>query len=365
MPRPPPSPWPRRRVSSGAPSPVRWLPRVLGGDARAPRDVDAALRAALLAVLDGDWDEAERLLVAGARLDSDSVETYIALARVLRTRGEVGRAIRIHQNLLLRLDPGSPLGLQALQGLAADFRAGGFLARAIASYEEILGHDAHDAEALHALVELHAEAGDADRAVELTRRLAKREGKDPAREAELRTRGAAAAWEAGRSDEARKAVKRALRRDKGCVAAWVLLGEIEAERNRAKAALAAWARVPRLDRASGPLVYAKLEATWAALSEPRKYEGYLRELLEGEPEDAAARLALAHHLASRGEVDDALAELRTILAQAPANVAARVAMGRLLLEEGRDAEAAKAHAELLDFLDRQLADASPGGGGAA
>ena len=110
-----------------------WLSRVFRGDARAPRNVDAAVRAALLAVLSPDYDEAERLLVAAVRMDSDSVDTYLALARVFRLKGEVGRAIRLHQNLLLRVDPGAPRGREALEGLAADFRAGGFAKRAIAS----------------------------------------------------------------------------------------------------------------------------------------------------------------------------------------------------------------------------------------
>ena len=71
-----------------------WLSRVFRGDARAPRDVDAAFRAALLAVLDRDYDEAEKMLLAAVRLDSDAVEPYLALARLLRRRGELSRAIR-------------------------------------------------------------------------------------------------------------------------------------------------------------------------------------------------------------------------------------------------------------------------------
>jgi lipopolysaccharide biosynthesis regulator YciM len=342
---------------------MRWLPRVLRGDARAPRDVDAALRAALLAVLDGDWDEAERLLVAGARLDSDSIETYMALARLLRARGEVGRAIRIDQNLLLRLDASSPRGRQALEGLAADFRVGGFTQRAIASYEELLAHEPRHEGALRALVELHGEAGDPDRAVELARRLAKAGERGRALEAELRTRAAAAAHAEGRSDEARKALRRALRRDKGCVAAWVLLGELEAERGRSKAALAAWSRVPRLDRKAGPLVYDKLEATWASLDEPREFETFLRGLLDEVPEDAAARVALARSLAARGDTDDAVGELRGLLDRQPENLEARITLGRTLLGAGRDAEAAKAHAELLDVLERGASrDAAAGEG---
>jgi lipopolysaccharide biosynthesis regulator YciM len=331
-----------------------WLSRVFGGNARAPRDVDAALRAALLAVLGHDHDEAERMLIAAVRLDSDAVEPYIALARLFRMRGEIGRAIRIHQNLLLRLDPGSKHGLMALAGLAADFRQGGFLRRAIASYEELLSHDPKHMDALHALARLHAEARDYPRAIEVARRLAKLEAGDGSRaEAELRVQSAEMAQAEGRSDEARRAVKQALRKDKTLVRAWIVLGDLEAERGRSKAALAAWARVPELDRPSGPLVYPQLEATYAALGRTRGFEEFLRKLLEQRPDDAGARLALARTLAARGDSDEAVAELRRILEREPDDVEARSTLGRLLISEHRDGEATKEYAELLDVLHRR------------
>jgi lipopolysaccharide biosynthesis regulator YciM len=335
---------------------MSWLPRVFGGNARAPRDVDAALRAALLAVLDRDYDEAERLLVAAVRLDSEAAEPYLALARLFRMRGEIGRAIRIHQNLLLRLDPRSPQGLTALADLAVDFREGGFLRRAIASYEELFAHDPRHVGALRALVKLRAEARDFDRAIELARRLAKLEGKDVGRaEATLRVQMAEAAQAEGRSDDARRAVKQALRRDKRCVRAWILLGTLEAERGRAKAALAAWKRVPELDRNGGPLVYPQLEATFAALGRPRDFEKFLGQLIEERPDDAEARIALARHVASRGEVDEAVAELRRVLDRDPDDVDARSTLGRLLISEHRDPEATREYAELLDVLERRPA----------
>jgi len=330
-----------------------WLSRVFRGDARAPRDVDSALRAALLAVLDHDHDEAERMLAAAVRLDSEAVEPYLALARLFRVRGEIGRAIRIHQNLLLRLDPGSAHGRLALADLAADFRAGGFLRRAIASYEDLLGHDPKHEGALRALVELHAEARDFERAIELSRRLSRLEdGAAGASEARLRVDMAEAAVAEGRSDDARKAVKQALRKDKACTAAWRLLGGLEAERQRPKAALAAWEKVPRLDPRSGPSVYPQLEATYAALERPGDFEKYLRGLLEERPEDTEARLALARHLAARGSAEEAIGELRGILARDPAHSEARSTLGRLLLSEHRDGEAIEQFGELLDVIER-------------
>ena len=330
-----------------------WLSRVFRGDARAPRDVDSALQSALLAVLDRDYDEAEHMLAAAVRMDSDGVEPYLALARLFRLRGEIGRAIRIHQNLLLRLDPGSAHGRVALADLAADFQAGGFLRRAIASYEDLLGHDPKHEGALRALVHLHAEARDFERAIELARRLARAEGgaAGPA-EARLRVDMAEVAVAEGRSDEARKAVKQALRKDKTCAPAWRLLGSLEAERQRSKAALAAWEKVPRLDRRSGPSVYPQLEATYAALERPAEFEKYLRGLLDERPDDPEARLALARHQAARGNAEEAIAELRRILERNGEHGEARATLGRLLLSEHRDGEAIEQYGELLDRLER-------------
>jgi len=333
---------------------VRWWTRAFRGDARAPRDVDSALRSALLAVLDRDFDEAERMLRHAASLDSEAIEPYRALARLFRMRGELGRAIRIHQNLLLRADLATDEGVGMVADLAADFRQGGFLRRAIASYEEVLAHRPRHPEALRALVGLLAEVRDFPRAIEMQRRLARVERRDQAPgDADLRVGMARAARAEGRSEDALRAVKKALRKDRKSVEAWILLGQLEAERGRTRAALAAWERVPRLDRRVGPRVYPQLAATYAALGRARDYEQLLRGLLEAHPEDVAARLALARNLAARGDVDGAIGELQRELARHPDDLEARGALGRLLLSERRDLEAAKEYGELLELLDRQ------------
>jgi lipopolysaccharide biosynthesis regulator YciM len=150
-----------------------------------------------------------------------------------------------------------------------------------------------------------------------------------------------------------RAVKKALKKDRKSVDAWLVLGELEAERGRTRAALAAWERVPRLDRRAGPQVYLQLAATYAAVGRARDYEIYLRGLLEAHPEDTAARLALARNLAARGDVDGAIGELRRELARNPEDLEARGVLGRLLLSERRDLEATKEYGELLEVLDRE------------
>jgi lipopolysaccharide biosynthesis regulator YciM len=327
----------------------RWL----RGETRAPSDVDVVVRKALRCVLEGDLDTAGDLLSRAVRIDSDQVDAYLSLARLYRLRGEIGRAIRVHQNILLRTDIRSEQRDEALLGLAGDFRRGGFLQRSIAAYEEALARRPRDQKALRALVRLRADVRDYRRAVELQRQLCRSEGRDGrAEEARLLVEMSEAAHAEGKSDDARRALRRALRKDPRCVQAWILLGALEAERGRSKRALAAWQKVPELDRRSGAEVYPRLAATYAAVGRAREFEDYLRQLLERFPLDMDARLALARALSARGDTDAAVAEVRALLERDAENLQAHAALSRVLLAAGREAEAVKELGELVDLLER-------------
>jgi lipopolysaccharide biosynthesis regulator YciM len=335
---------------------MAWWKRAFGGSRRAPDDVDAALRGALLHVLDRELDEAEYLLEAACHLDSSGLEPYLALAKLYRMRGEIGRAIRVHQNLLLRKDLEPAQQVAVLADLAADFRRGGFLQRSIAAYEEVVERKPRHREALSALVWLLADARDYERAIEMARRLAKLDRAAAERvpdEASLWVDSAEAALAQGRSDEARRAAKRALRKDPGSVRGWIALGEIEAARGKTRAARSAWQRVPKLDRAAAHSVYPRIEASYASQGRAADFESWLRKLLEERPDDEHARLALARALAARGETSEARGELEGLLEKDPDSLPVRAALGRILLAHGGEGEAAKACAELLDALDRQ------------
>jgi lipopolysaccharide biosynthesis regulator YciM len=287
------------------------------------------------------------------RIDADGIESYLALARLYRMQGEIGRAIRVHQNLLLREDLPKEQRLTALADLGEDFRQGGFNERAIACYEDVILADKRDQKSLRALVQLYTQAGRYEQAIEHSRRLTRLEGGERGEEeAHLIVEMAKAQYAEGHHGEARRSIKKALRCNKRCVAGWVLLGDLEAERGKPKAALAAWSEVPGLDRASGPLVYAKLEATYAALGKIRDFEVFVRSLLEGQPGDGNARRALATLLSARGEIDAAIAELCRMLGTDCDDLETRAALGRVLLADGRVGDAAREYALMLDAIGR-------------
>lgn len=336
---------------------MRWWKRARRRP-RAPGTSDAAVREALYALLDHDLDRAEAMLAEAARLDPDEIDAYLMLGRLYRDRGEVGRAIRIHQNLVLRPGLGHDRATEVLVELASDFRAGGFLRRAIASFEEVLSREPRQPRALRELAGLLAAVHDHERAIAVERKLARAEGRDVApREAALWVEVARSAEAEGRAGDARKALKRAVRKDPRNPEAWILLGRIHAEEKRAKAAIAAWRRVPEIARAAGPRVYPQLAASYAAAGRPRDFEKLLGELLAEDGADPQARLALAGALAARGETDAALRELRALLERDPNDLPARAALGRALLSAGREGDALQGYRELLTVLERD--DRSP------
>jgi lipopolysaccharide biosynthesis regulator YciM len=339
---------------------MAWWKRALARP-RAPKTSDAAVRQALYALLDRDLDTAQQLLARAAQLDPDELDAYLMLGRLYRDRGEVGRAIRIHQNLLLRPELGEDRSTEVLRELASDFRAGGFLRRAIASFDEVLSRDPRDPRSLRELAGLLASAREHERAIEIERRLAKVERRDAApRESELWVEIARAAEAEGRAGDARKAARKATKRDPTNVDAWVVLGGIEAGEKRMRQAFAAWRKVPEADRTAGPRVYPQLASAYAEAGKEAEYEKFLTRLLEQDRDDPHARLALAAAWLARGETDGAVEEIRRVLADDPANLEAHAALGRALVAVGREGEAMKSYAELLAVLERRDGPPSPG-----
>lgn len=315
--------------------------------------LEAAYRDALAALLEENLDGAEAALAALVRDDSSQVEVYLILGQLYRRRGEIARAIRVHQNLLLRGDLDDDYRERALRGLARDFRKGGFLTRAIAAYEELRDRRPRDPETLAALARLRADGRDFDSALDAHRRWARASGEDgKPGEAALWLERSEAERAEGRGDAARRALAKSLKLVGDQALAWLRLGELEAERGKPKKAVAAWQKALDADRRVASAVYPQLEAAQTELGRSAQYEHDLRERLAARPEDAGARLALSRSLATRGETKAALEEVEALLTQDPERLDLHAARARLLLAAGREGEAGKALGSLVEVLER-------------
>jgi lipopolysaccharide biosynthesis regulator YciM len=290
------------------------------------------------------------------RSDSTDIDTYLVLARLYRARGEVGRAIRVHQNLLLRSDLAQETKGEALLALAEDFRAGGFAARAIASFEEVLTQAPRNEAALAALVDLYDEANEDELSLRMSRRLGRVRGRrDPRAESERLLAMAQRSRSEGRDAAARKLVKRAARCDRSWAGPPLLLGDLEVDRGRSRAALRRWkAALALCEGVERGAVYQRLASAFAALDRSAEFDRMLDEALKADPGDRAARLARAERKLASADSEAAIAELRTLLEADSSDLQARVALGRILLEGGREPDALKAYGELLAVIDPGL-----------
>ena len=123
-------------------------------------------------------DKAIDLFVNVVDLDADTVETYIVLGNLLRRRGEVERAIRLHQNLIARADLDDQTKADALLELARDYLKSGLFDRAEHLLEGVMETGTHQLEALQHLREIYEVEKEWEKALETVRRIERAGGGD-------------------------------------------------------------------------------------------------------------------------------------------------------------------------------------------
>src|SRR3990167_5873799 len=76
-------------------------------------------------LLNEETDKAVDIFIKMLEVDSDTVETHLAVGKLFRRRGEVDRAIRIHQNLIARPQLEKIYKEQSLFELGQDYLSAG------------------------------------------------------------------------------------------------------------------------------------------------------------------------------------------------------------------------------------------------
>lgn len=115
-------------------------------------------------LLNEEPDRAIDAFIEVVKLDPETVELHFALGSLFRRRGELERAIRVHQNLLQRNDLPEKQRDQALHELAQDYLKAGLLDRAEDSFQQ-LKSTRFAADALRALIRIYEAEHDWPRAI--------------------------------------------------------------------------------------------------------------------------------------------------------------------------------------------------------
>lgn len=116
-------------------------------------------------------DDALDVFTRMVEVDSDTLETHFALGSLFRRRGEVDRAIRIHQNLIARPNLTRAERTQALFALGEDYLKAGLYDRAESLFTELARDRVHAEGALGRLLAIYEQQKDWDKAIKAARDL--------------------------------------------------------------------------------------------------------------------------------------------------------------------------------------------------
>jgi lipopolysaccharide assembly protein B len=202
-----------------------WVARRGGGHQQGTSGAtsDPAFFRGLNYLLDEQPDKAIDIFVKLAEVDGETVETHLALGSLFRRRGEVDRAIRVHQNLVSRQNLGKEQRGYALFELGQDYMRAGLFDRAESLFGELVEMKLHRERALQRLREIYQQEKDWVRCLEVAERLGSLTG-EPVRteSAHYHCELAEEALKQGRDEEASAQLIRAQKVDSNCARATIL-----------------------------------------------------------------------------------------------------------------------------------------------
>jgi lipopolysaccharide biosynthesis regulator YciM len=122
-------------------------------------------------LLNEQTDQALEHFLKMVRVDDRTIETHFALGSLFRRRGEIDRAIRIHQNIIARPDLASEQRDQALFSLAKDYLRAGLLDRAEKLFVRLAQGSRYQVEALEQLCRIYEQEHEWQRAIDAGQKL--------------------------------------------------------------------------------------------------------------------------------------------------------------------------------------------------
>lgn len=122
-------------------------------------------------LLNEQTDQALEHFLQMVRVEDKTIETHFALGSLFRRRGEVDRAIRIHQNIIARPDLAAEQRDQALFSLARDYLKAGLLDRAEKLFVRLAQGSRYQVEALEHLTRIYEQEKEWRKAIEAGQQL--------------------------------------------------------------------------------------------------------------------------------------------------------------------------------------------------
>jgi lipopolysaccharide biosynthesis regulator YciM len=289
----------------------------------------------LNALVDHHVDQAIDELTQAISHEHDALELQMILGNLMRHKGQVAKAITLHQSLLQRPDLTPVEHAYVLLCLGLDFRSSGFVDRAFEAFREVTRLDPDNRYALVNLQRLYEDQQQWVEAAEVRARIMALDTAErrPAHRqilAFLRNQIGRTQLQAGAPADGEAAFRQAIDTDPATAPAYLNLGDARAAAGDLDGAVRAWEDLTRAVPDRSHLVFARLERAYASLGGGGRFVALCQRLIAQSPRDWRARLALSRHLAATGQFGAALDLLFDALPHHPHSVAIHQEVWRTL-----------------------------------
>lgn len=263
-------------------------------------------------------DKAVDVFIKLLEVDSDTVETHLALGSLFRRRGEVDRAIRIHQNLIARPQLSLHERKEALMALGQDYLSAGVFDRAERIFLEVveLGGST-DVRSLNGLLTIYQQEKAWEKALEVTKQIETTTGNSMhSQAAHYYCEMASHALKTNMYDKAYTAIRQALNVDKQSVRASLMLADLEMKNGRFKQAIRALKLVPDQDAEFLTEIIEPMTACHKELEAMDELIDYLEQTLAEYPR-ASVIFMIGEYLRNEKSVDIAIDFVASQLSRHP------------------------------------------------
>jgi lipopolysaccharide biosynthesis regulator YciM len=244
-------------------------------------------------LLNEEPDKAIDAFVEMLEVDSDTVETHLALGNLFRRRGEVERAIRIHQNLIARPALTREQRAQALLELGQDYMRAGLFDRAENLFRELKDTKLHVRPALKNLLVIYEKERDWSSCLEVADQLESLTGDKMAlQKSHYYCEMALAAKAQGRAADAAASLKKASGIFRACLRANHLQAQFAAAQGDHAGALKILRQTAEQDADYLPELLPEIVSNYRHLGDTQGLRTFLEQTASAHP-GAGAELPLA------------------------------------------------------------------------
>ncbi len=244
-------------------------------------------------LLSNQQDKAVDLFLEMLKEDTGTVEAHLTLGNLFRSRGEVDRAIRIHQTLMESASLTYEQRLLAVQQLGRDYMAAGLYDRAEEMFNQLVDETDFRISALQQLLQIYQATSEWQKAIDVAERLVKL-GKDKQRVEIAHFYCELALQQMGNEDmdKAMALLRKGAAADRSSARVSIMMGRVYMAKGDYQKAVESLLRVIDQDKELVSETLEMLQTCYQQLGMAEKWVAFLRRCVE-ENTGAYAELMLA------------------------------------------------------------------------